>query len=308
MPLEMRPIQPGEYPLALDLWDLAFTPGRSYFERYYRDDPWYQEGDSLGAFDGERLVSAVHVCRRPLEWAGRTLWCGAIANVATHPDYRRQGLSRDLLRLAIRRMEATGLDFSMLFTGQYGHYAALGWEQVVTPRASVTLADPAPIPSGLAVEAAVYGPAAELYWKTPPRPLLLHRPEQYFRGWVEWEWRQRRSRLLWNDEAGYAVLGFPEGAGKGAELVEWFPMDGEAEVALLRGAAALARQEGRAMLRLAALPYYGGAALLQELGEAAVEQAPSMMLRNLRLAPEEYAELTRLYQSGDAACWPSDGF
>src|SRR3982751_5878395 len=116
MPI-LRPIGPSDYLQALELWDIAFTPGRAYFERYFRDDPWYQEGDCVGAFEGERLVSAVHLCRRPLEWAGRTVWCGAIANVATHPDFRRLGLSRDLLRLTTQRMETEGMDFSMLFTG-----------------------------------------------------------------------------------------------------------------------------------------------------------------------------------------------
>lgn len=308
MSIVFRPIRSEEHELALELWDLAFTPGRDYFERYYRDDPWYEEGDTLGAFEGERLVSAVHVCRRPVEWAGRTLRCGAVANVATHPDYRRRGLSRALLRAMLERMEATGLDFSMLFTGAFGHYAALGWEQVVTPRAVVALDREIESDAELKVEAAAFGEGAELYWKTPPRPLLLHRPERYFRGWVGWEWSQRRARLIWQEDAGYAAVALPEARDGRATVLEWFAMDEAAEPALLAAAAAMARAEGYGRLALAATPYYGGPAALQGLGGVTPEPEPHMMLRNLRLSAGEFEEVKRLYASGDAAWWPSDAF
>lgn len=306
MSIEFRAVGPADEAKALDLWGRAFLPGRGYFDRYFRDDPWYREGDCLGAWDGERLVSAVHLCRRPVEWAGRTLWCGAIANVATDPEYRRRGLSRELLRLVIRRMEESEIDFSMLFTGQFGHYGALGWEQVHTPCATVELAEKLPEPA-LRVEeqAGEYGAAAELYWQVPPRPLLLHRPEQYYRGWVGWNWRHYGVRLLTHPEAGFAAVRVD---GDALEVAEWHAMDGEAERELLLAAAREARAAGKSRLSLAALPYCGSLSLLAELGKPEVREGGHMMLRTVRLGPREYEEILSLYAAGDAVWWPSDAF
>jgi predicted acetyltransferase len=309
-----RTVQPSEYPQALDLWDIAFTPERAYFERYFQVDPWYQQGDCFGAFEGDRLVSAVHVCRRPVEWAGRTLWCGAIANVATHPDFRRQGLSRDLLRLAIELMEREGMAFSMLFTGSFGHYGALGWEQVHTPQRLIQWGEGVQafrhsgVQESISVGEAVFGEATESYWKAPPRPLLLHRPETYFRGWVEWSWRQASTRVLGGPDAGYAVFTLPDQHDRHPRVSEWAAMDAEGERALFRKAAELAAEAGFSTLKLENRPYYLTDPELEELGSVTTETEPHMMLRRIALPEGEYAEVKRLYAAGDAAWWPADGF
>lgn len=299
-----RPLTPADQEAALALWDQVFKPGRGYFERYFNDDPWYRQGDSFGAWDGEQLVSAVHVCRRPLEWAGQTVWCGAIANVATREEYRRRGLSRELLRLAVDRMEATGMDFSMLFTGTFHHYAALGWEQVLVPQATVTLA---PAPDAEPEIKADGGSPEELYWQCPPTPLLLQRPERYFRGWVGWNWEQWQARVLAHPDHGYAALRLPTEASRPARLLEWRAMDPESEQALLRAAARAALRAGQERLTLP-LPYFGGAPALALLGAAEIGTAGDMMLRNVRLSEADYAEIKRLYATGDATWWPADGF
>lgn len=308
-----RSVRPNDYPQTLDLWDVAFTPGRAYFERYFQVDPWYREGDCFGAFEGNRLVSAVHVCRRPVEWAGRTLWCGAIANVATHPDFRRQGLSRDLLRMAIEMMERDSMAFSMLFTGSFGHYGALGWEQVHTPQRvinwdGIQASRHSGVQEDIAVCDAVVGEATESYWKAPPRPLLLHRPEVYFRGWVEWNWRQQSARLLASEGAGYAVFVVPDRKERHLRITEWAAMDAEGESALFRKAAELAADAGFSSLELGKRPYYLTDADLKQLGSVTPETEPHMMLRRIALPQAEYAEVKRLYAAGDAAWWPADGF
>lgn len=307
-----RSVRPNEYLQALDLWDVAFTPGRAYFRRYFQVDPWYREGDCFGAFEGDLLVSAVHVCRRPVEWAGRTLWCGAIANVATHPDFRRQGLSRDLLRLAIRLMERDRMDFSMLFTGSFGHYGALGWEQVHTPQRVISWDGVQGFgQSGvqeISVSDAVVGPATQSYWKAPARPMLLHRPESYFRGWVEWNWRQAQTSLLENANAGYAVFVLPDQHHRHPQVSEWAAMDAVGELALFGRAAGLAADAGFSNLKLENRPYYLSDAELAALGDVSTQTEPHMMLRRIALSEPEYTELKRLYAAGDAAWWPADGF
>ena len=296
----------NEQPLALRLWDDTFKPGAGYFERYFRDDPWYREGDCFAAWDGERLAAAVHLCRRPLEWAGRTLWCAAVANVATAPEYRRRGLSRDLLRLALERMSADAMDFSMLFTGQFGHYGVLGWERTLRPKVDLHLAERLPgLDFEMAHEKGVVT-LASAYWQVPPRPLLLHRPEGYYRGWVGWEWAEHRATVLGHPEAGFAAVCLP--GEQTAFVIEWHAMDAAAELRLISAAAHFGKAAGKTLLRLPAIPYYGGVRSLEELGRPEVGELEHMMLRNVSMAPEEYAELRRLYASGDAVWWPSDAF
>ncbi|HTE20047.1 MAG TPA: GNAT family N-acetyltransferase, partial [Armatimonadota bacterium] len=293
------PITPGERDEAHALWTSVFGAPLGYFQRYFDVDPWYREGDSFGARVEGRLVSAVHLCRRPVEWKGRTLWCGAIANVATYPEYRRQGLSRELLRLTIARMEETGMDFSMLFTGTHAHYAPLGWEQVHTPVATVTLSVEAAQPTTVPEPARVDEAHLRLYSSTP-RPLQLSRPEPYFNGWTGWSWTHWNAQGLLNDSHGYAVLRIPEEAEHPARLMEWAAADAESERELLLEAAHIARARGKERLQLEALPAHGSAAALRELGTVQVDTTGGMMLCNGTLPDADYWEVVRLYASGEA--------
>jgi len=305
----LRPIQAADHAEALALWEAVFMPGTDYFHRYFAADPWYQDGDCLGAEVDGRLVSAVHVCRRPLHWRGRTVWCGAIANVGTTAEYRRQGLSRALLERAVEHMEATGVDFSMLFTGQHGHYGALAWEQVLTPRPVVTLG-PGSASAPLAEETPGQDVSAyaALYESCPAPPLLLQRTVPYYDGWVLWYWRHWKASLFYLPGRGYAAARIPEAEELPLRVIEWRSVDPGAERALLLGMADRARAAGRDKLVFEGAPQFGGLTALRELGEVEEATATPMMLRNVGLPEEEYREIVALYASGEAVWWPSDGF
>jgi predicted N-acetyltransferase YhbS len=300
-------VRPADQEAALNLWCRVFGVNRPYFERYFQVDPWYQPGDCLGAWDGESLVSAVHVCRRPLRYEGETLWCGSIANVATLSEYRARGLSRELLRQSVERMEAEGMDFSILFTGRFGHYAPLGWEHVPVPTALLTLSGdlpgheqwPAAGPGEAELDA-----CCRLYESVNDRPLAQERPEPYFRGWVGWSWGQWKVEALRRGD-GYLVLGRPGKPEEPARVVELCGGP-KARAALLVEASERAWQRGAVRLATA-LPASGDTAEYAGLGAVKVTRGGPVMLRNVRLPEARYREIVRLYESGRAVWWASDG-
>jgi predicted N-acetyltransferase YhbS len=310
-----RPVRTEEQDAALALWETVFSPDRDYFARYFRADPWHQDGDCLGAWVDGQLASAVHLCRRPLSWDGRALLCGAIANVATLAEYRRQGLSRELLSRLIRRMEEDGFAFSMLFTGSHRHYAALGWEQVRTPRPAVTVRRDSP-PLRMAERVnVVRGRGADalalcspLYEQSVWRPLHFQRPDLYFRGWVGWSWGRWAPTTALLPDLGYAVSRIPEDAGSIARVLEWRAASFPTEALLLAQAVEEASRAGRERIVFEGLPQHGGLDALRELGEVEAGTSGGMMLRNVSLAEEDYREIVRLYGAGEAVWWPSDGF
>jgi len=305
----IRPVTPADYPEVLNLWERAFKPSQDYFIRYFDgSDPWYQEGDCLGLWLEGRLASAVHVCRRPLGWPGEILWCAALANVATHPDFRRRGLSRELLRTATDRLTGEGFAFSMLFSSQTGHYAPLGWEPIHTPRPVLRIREELE-PAGFLFEAFVSDlDDSQIYAESPARPLQLFRPEEYWSGWVIWLHAHREIQRLTVSGGGYAELECPEDLERPARLLEWRAADARAEAALLKKAALWAKARGKGELTLEAVPQWGGLAALAPLGEAEPNRGGHMMLRNVSLSEQRYRDVLELYRAGAANWWPADGF
>ena len=302
--LQLRPVEPEEHAQALLLWQTVFGEMPGYFERYYEADEEYLSGDTLGAWDGDELVSAVHLCRRRTAWKGGSLLCGGIANVATLPAFRRQGLSSRLLRQMVAKMEAEAFDFSLLGTGTHAHYAALDWETVERPQATLVPAPSPPQDAHWALFADPLLPHA-LYSRSP-RSLQFERSPVYFEEWVGWGWRKPESTLLTWPGLGYVVL---EGEGsEAATLKEWRAVDQVTERALLQAASAEAWRRGRTRLWVEALPQYGGYGLLETLGTAGRESDGSGMIRCIRLSPIDYEEVRSAYTTGAAAWWSADGF
>ena len=303
-----RPLSASEQEAALHLWQEVFGAPSGYFERYYDGaDVGYQEGDTLGVWDGAMLVSAVHLCRRPVVWAGGELLCGGIANVATLPDYRRQGLSRQLLARLIAKMEREEFRFSLLGTGTPGHYAALGWEMTHRPRASVKLS---PVEPDADVVWEGVGPVAPLRgsYDAGPRPLQFLRFPSYFEGWVGWEWRRRSAQVASRPGCGYLVLDASAGPDQAAAVLEWRAVDAETELFLLKTAASEAGRRGCPELALETLPQHLGLGHLDSLGEVVRHVESDGMIRNIGLPLDLYHQVRECYRSGQAAWWSGDGF
>lgn len=302
----LRPLLAAEQRAALDLWGTVFSVGRGYFARYFNGDPWHEPGDTLGAWlDGE-LVSTVHVCRRPLVWDGITLLCGGIANVATLPAYRRGGLSRRLLRMALKRMEDEQFSCSLLATGVPGHYKALGWERLPLPCPRITLLPPHGPPARFAMPSVTDDHAA--LYASSPRPLQMERPRPYFQNWAGKSWASSPdNRLCTLPGRGYLLAATPPPGGEPVRVLEWRARDAEAEADLFEGAANWAAETGHTQLQAFGGPQHGPAAW-EVLGPVEPTINDDWMLRRIVMPEPTYRTMQSLYEQGTAAWWPADGF
>jgi predicted acetyltransferase len=309
--ITLRPIALREHAKALDLWGRVFPVGRSFFEQYYQSDPRYREGDTLGAWEDEsRLVSAVHVCRRPLAWNGpRGLLCGGIANVATLPEFRGQGLSGRLLSAAILHMEQSGMDFSMLGTGIPDHYARLGWESLKLPEWNVTMpAEPMRAPKE-ALTPALYSAEILSLYNSSARSLQLARSPEYFAQWVGVRWRESNQQLALLRDQGYAVIEMgktDDGSSYGA-VVEFRARDAFAEREVLMLALQHIAPHAN-VAQIKASPQFNPATELEPLKTECSRHDSGKMIRNVGLTTAEYDDVKEAYLSGRATWWPSDHF
>ncbi|UJR07323.1 hypothetical protein I4U23_011610 [Adineta vaga] len=133
-----RSVEKHEQKKALNLWCPIFNNHVDLEERYFLQNasPRYQEGDTLGAWYNDELVSTIHIRRFILQSSedNKEYLCAGITNVATRMEYRRHGLSRHLLQIVVDKLEKSNeFDISILGTNKPNHYASFGWEQVPQP-------------------------------------------------------------------------------------------------------------------------------------------------------------------------------
>jgi predicted N-acetyltransferase YhbS len=144
--MEIRPMRASDREAVLDLLEHAFAL-RELFERYMDFDPAFSYDDFWLACEGERPVSCVQVFAKTIRLRREPVLLGGIGSVATHESARGKGLASELLRRAIATMESRGMALSLLFTGRFAFYEALGWLQISTRlfklRAPARLAAPA---------------------------------------------------------------------------------------------------------------------------------------------------------------------
>jgi len=115
----------------LDLLEHAFAL-RELFERYMDFDPQFAYADYWLACEDGRPVSSVQVFTKTIRLRHEAVKLGGIGSVATHESQRGKGIASELLRRAIADMTSRGMALSLLFTGRFAFYEALGWLQIST--------------------------------------------------------------------------------------------------------------------------------------------------------------------------------
>ncbi len=96
MDLAIRHIEPHEYGLAHELWNICFPEDAPDYSEYYfrlRTRPEYV----LAAFHKNRLIGALHALPYPIVCFGRVKRCVMVAGVATLPEYRHKGVAARLI-------------------------------------------------------------------------------------------------------------------------------------------------------------------------------------------------------------------
>lgn len=187
---DYRTLYSNEEDAVLDLWHEVFDVPRAYFARYFESDAARQLADTVVAVTSDgQLVSAVHVCRRFVrDENGTPHLAGCLANVATRPEFQKQGHSGRLLEMMGAHMQSLGCAWSPLGTGVPRHYARFGWQPVPTPFRRGTVVDTLPTPpNSLTVRPLTYAddwPAmAEIYdAENSRRPLSVVREDWYWPG------------------------------------------------------------------------------------------------------------------------------
>ncbi|MCL2772723.1 MAG: GNAT family N-acetyltransferase [Oscillospiraceae bacterium] len=107
-----------------------FDVGPAYFRRHFVSDP-HRDYNSVFIIRNEerKIISTVRVFHRQVYIGGKTYKMGGIGEVSTNPNYRKLGLSSQLLDAATDYMKEHDFDLSMLSTGYFSHYAKHGFMQ-----------------------------------------------------------------------------------------------------------------------------------------------------------------------------------
>jgi predicted acetyltransferase len=127
MKIEIRYPKKDEMPELFALLKTCFPTDKKIFEVMEKEDLSFGYEPKILSVDG-KIVSNVSLVKRDIYIGSKLLKGGGIAGVATHPDYRRKGYAKMLLKERFRDISLKGLDFSPLFTDKPFIYEKLGWK------------------------------------------------------------------------------------------------------------------------------------------------------------------------------------
>ncbi|MRG87559.1 GNAT family N-acetyltransferase [Salinibacillus xinjiangensis] len=81
-----------------------------------------------GIKEGDELAAKLHLIPLSCYINGKSFPMGGISNVATWPEFRRQGMVKQLLAHALQYMKANGQTLSFLHPFSFPFYRRYGWE------------------------------------------------------------------------------------------------------------------------------------------------------------------------------------
>lgn len=226
-----RSRQPGVLALMEAVWETASTPGE--FDWWFEGGP---EGEAVItlAMDGERVVGVAAMAWMRLRIKGEEVRVPVPQYVATHPEFRGQGVFQRLQQESERSAAGQGADLALTFPNAATapvFLGALGWTALRGPRVWVRPLEPVSLGRALAGRAV---PAPDTW------PMGVSTFEQHGLG---------VSRLDASPEGLSALIGQEDRSVTSTRFVEWryfeSPRDyrcfGAFDNGRLRGFAAIAR-------------------------------------------------------------------
>lgn len=81
-----------------------------------------------GHMDDKQIAAKLHLIPLSVYINGKEMKMGGVSSVATWPEYRRQGLVKELLHHSLTYMKRQGHTVSYLYPFSFGYYRKYGWE------------------------------------------------------------------------------------------------------------------------------------------------------------------------------------
>ncbi len=191
------------------LWRRCFHDSDAFIDMYFRLR-YTNEISRVVRREG-KIVSALQAIPYPMTWNGAIIPIAYISGACTHPDYRKQGLMRQLLKDTHRHMHADGILLSTLIPAEdrlRNYYARSGYvpvfreEEEQVPVLEEPTAPQCRITACQAPDEAVYR-----YFDTRMRErpcCILHTEVDFHIIWADW---QLADGKLWIARQGENVRG-----------------------------------------------------------------------------------------------------
>lgn len=146
MTIEYRLMNTEEMEKIFDLWVKVYPETeRGNWKQEFLSIPGSREHTFVAVDHGSVLSTALLWVREMNDATGIPQRVGNVSHVATHPEARRRGHAKQLLRLVIEQMKQERCDFSTLFTSAEAQplYEKLSWRTCPLPfwQGSLTSAD-----------------------------------------------------------------------------------------------------------------------------------------------------------------------
>ena len=113
------------------LWQLCFDDNEEFVEMYFRLR--YKNEINVAIESGDEIVSALQMIPYPMTFCGDTVQTSYISGACTHPDFRGNGVMRELLSQAFAKMLRNGTYFSTLIPAEpwlFDYYTRMGYASV----------------------------------------------------------------------------------------------------------------------------------------------------------------------------------
>lgn len=113
------------------LWKLCFGDSEEFIDMYFHLR--YNDKVNIAIKSGEEIISALQMIPYPMTFCGTLIQTSYISGACTHPDYRGNGVMKELLSQAFTQMVHDGVLLSTLIPAEpwlFDYYAHMGYAPV----------------------------------------------------------------------------------------------------------------------------------------------------------------------------------